>query len=85
LRGPAAEGREELGRLDDRADSAHDVGQVPRHDLVEHRHGAGVGSDQAEEHPDRGRLAGSVGAQEAVHSPDRHVEVEALYGDDPPA
>ena len=52
-------------------------GQTVPERLPEERHGPGVRADQAEQHPDRRRLARPVGTEEAVHAALRHGEVEA--------
>jgi hypothetical protein len=41
---------------------------------------AGVGAEQAEQDPDRGRLAGAVRSEEAVDRARRDVEVQAVEG-----
>ena len=41
---------------------------------------ARVGAQPAEQHPDRGRLARAVGAEEAVHLTGRDLQVEAVEG-----
>src|SRR6185436_19157490 len=47
-----------------------------------HRRAAGTGRQQRGEHVDGGRLAGAVGAEEAVDLPGRHLEVDAVDGVD---
>jgi len=42
---------------------------------------AGVGGDQAEEHPEGGGLAGPVGAEEAGHRPRLDLEAELVDGE----
>jgi hypothetical protein len=75
---PTRERREEQRRLDERPDRAHDVRQPRRHGLAEQPEVAGVGADEAEEHPDRRRLAGTVGAEEPVHPAGGDVQVQAV-------
>ena len=48
---------------------------------AEQPHRAGVRPQQAEQHPDRGRLAGAVGPQEAVHLAGADLEVQPVEGD----
>ena len=76
-----AEVGRELRGLDDRADPADHLRQVPRHRLAEQPHRAARRAGQAEEHPDRRGLAGTVGPEEAVDAAGRHRQVQALYGD----
>ena len=73
---PAGEVGGELGRLHDRADPAHHLGQGVGHRAAEQRHLAPGGRGQAEQHPDRGGLAGAVGAEEPVHLARAHREVQ---------
>ncbi|NYH51241.1 hypothetical protein HNR06_000830 [Nocardiopsis arvandica] len=47
---------------------------------AEHRGGAAVGADEAEQDPDGGGLARAVGAEEAVDLSGTHGEVEAVQG-----
>jgi hypothetical protein len=77
----AAEGREELGRLDDGANSAHHLRQLLRHVVAQDGHSARVGVDQPEQHPDGRGLARAVRPQEAMDAAQRHVEIQALNGD----
>jgi hypothetical protein len=42
---------------------------------------AGVGTQQAEQHPDRGRLSGTVRAEEPVHLTGADLEVQTVEGD----
>ena len=51
---------------------------------AEHLHVAGVRAQQAEQHPDRGGLAGAVRAEEAVHLTAFHLQVQAVEGGEPP-
>src|SRR5438874_1674786 len=41
---------------------------------------AASGSQQAEQHPDSGRFAGAIPAQECEHAAARHLEVEVIHG-----
>ena len=52
--------------------------RVPRHLVAEHLDGAGARLEQAAQHADRRRLAGAVGAEEAVDPRPRDVEVDAV-------
>ena len=40
-----------------------------------------AGFQQAAQHADGGRLSGSIGAQEAIHLPARHGQVDIVHGD----
>ena len=68
--------------LDERADAGQDA-TPPRAAWrwPEHLDLAGVGRDQAEQHPDRRRLARPVRAEEAVDRAAGHDEVDRVDGD----
>lgn len=75
------EGGEELRRLDDGPDPVDDVRQPLGHRLAEDLGRAGVGAHEAEQHPDRRRLARAVRAEEAVDAAERHGHGQAGDGD----
>jgi hypothetical protein len=81
----AGEVGEELRRLDNRPDPPDHLGQLAGHFVAEHPHRAGVGTDQAEQRPDRRRLAGSVGPEEPVHLALLDDQVQAVDGHPAPA
>ena len=62
--------------LDEVADAAEDLALARTHPPAEHLDVAGARADEAEQHADRGRLAGAVPAEEPVDlaAPDRQVE-----------
>ena len=53
-------------------------GQGRRDGLVEDPDRAGVGPDQAQQHPDRRRLARAVRPEEPVHPAERHPQVQPV-------
>src|SRR3984957_965697 len=55
--------------------------QPARHRRAEQFMGAGGGVGQAEQHPDRGGLAGAVRAEEAVDTATGHVQVHRVHGE----
>ncbi len=77
---PPAQVRVRRGALDQRADLREHRRGRARHRLAEHLGLAGGGEHQAEQHPDRRRLARAVGAEEAVDVAGAHVEVDAVDG-----
>ena len=70
--------------LDQRADLRQHPPRGPRHLLAEQLDPSRGGQDQAEQHPDRRRLAGAVGAEEAVDVALADVEVDLVHGRDRP-
>jgi hypothetical protein len=75
----SGEHRGELRRLHHRAYPRHHLGQVPRHLGPEELHRAPGGTSETEQHPDRGGLAGAVGAEEPVHAARGDGEVEVTH------
>jgi hypothetical protein len=67
--------------LDQRADPGEDLAGVLGHGPAEQRVTAGGGTDQPEQHPDRGGLARPVRPEEPVHRAPRHRQVDAVDGD----
>ena len=68
------------GQVGPQVDVARDVGEpavqlggVPPRVAAEQPGAAAVGVQQPEQHPDRGRLAGAVRAEEAVHLAAAHA------------
>jgi hypothetical protein len=55
-------------------------GRVAPRVAAQQPRGTPVGAQQAQQDPDGGGLAGSVGAEEAVHLPGAHGEVEPVQG-----
>jgi hypothetical protein len=53
-------------------------GRVAPRVTAEELHVAAVVPEEAEQHPQRGRLAGSVGPEEAVHLAGGHLQVESV-------
>ncbi len=78
---PPGAARVEVGRLEGRADGAQRVGQVAIAPTADGR-GAGAGSDQPEQHPQGGRLAGAVRSEEAGDPAGLHLEVEVVDSDE---
>ena len=72
--------RVEPARLQDRPDPAGRVGQLAVGPAGDGGRAGGRG-DQAEEHPQGGRLAGAVGAEEAHDRPGVDLEVELVDGE----
>ena len=68
--------RVERGSLHEGADAIED-GPPGRYRLAEERRDTARRPDQPEEHPDRGRLAGPVRPEEAVHAARRHAQIDA--------
>ena len=60
-----------------------DPGQAGRRTrrLPEHRDRTGRRPDQAQQHPHRGRLAGTVGSEEAVDLATVHLQVHGVHGE----
>ena len=56
------------------------LGRVAPRVAAEEPDAAAVGAQQPEQHPDRGGLAGAVGAEEAVHLARRGLQVEPVEG-----
>ena len=73
--------RIERWRLDERPDVEQAVPVGPPERLAKHLDRARVGMDQAGQQPHRGRLAGAIRAEEAVHDAGRHGQVKAVQGD----
>ncbi len=76
----AGEERVERGLLQRGADRAPDIGALA--DDVEARHAGAAGGrrQQRREHQHGRRLAGSVGAEEAIDLTGRHAQVDAVHG-----
>jgi hypothetical protein len=72
----------EAGRLQDRADLADGVGQLPIRPAVDPGRPRGRG-DQPQQHAQGGGLAGPVGAQEPDHRALVDLEAQVVDGDDP--
>ena len=49
--------------------------------VAEQPHRAGVGMGQTEQHPDEGRLSGTVGTQVAERASPGHQELDAVHRD----
>jgi hypothetical protein len=64
--------------FDQRAHPGQDGGAALRHRGAEQFDVAAIGVQQAEQHPDRGGLARPVRAEEAVHRPVGHLQVDAV-------
>ncbi len=73
-----AQVRVEARRLDEPGDALERVRAVAHGVAVEQFDDALAGRDQAERHAQRGRLAGAVGAEEAVHVAGVHVQVDVI-------
>ncbi len=73
--------RREGRPLDERADAGQHRVDVTGHVGAEHAGTARGRRDEAEEHPDRGRLARAVRPEESEHRALRHHEVEAVDGE----
>src|SRR5215204_1687030 len=71
----------EAGGLQDRADVANGIGQLPVRLAVDPGAAGGWG-DQAEQGAQGGGLAGSVGAEEPDHGALVDLEAEVVDGDD---
>src|SRR5690606_3060890 len=56
--------------------------RIARHVQAEHFHLALAGREQAAEHADGGGLAGTVRAEEAVDLRTRHIEIDAIDGNE---
>jgi hypothetical protein len=78
----AREERVEAGRLDHRAHPHQPVRRAGR--LAQHDCAAGGRAHEPEQHPQRRRLAGAVGAEEAVHLAAPHAQIEPVDCDDRP-
>src|SRR5262249_9968352 len=48
---------------------------------AEERDGSRIGKDDVEHHSDRRRLAGAIGAEQAVHRPTRYLKRQCAHGD----
>ena len=72
----AAQVRVEARRLDEAGDAVERARALGLRVAPEQPHAAGVGADEPEQHPQRRRLAGAVGAEVAVDvaGPDRQVD-----------
>ena len=78
---PGRPGRVEARRLEDGAHPHGGIGQVPVVVPVD-QHGARGRGDEAEEHPQGGRLAGPVRSEEPGDPAGESVEVEVVDGED---
>ena len=72
--------RGEARALHEGADGGEDLGQGVRHRPPEQLHAAGRRVDEAEQHPDRRRLARSVRAEEAEDAAGGHRQVHGVDG-----
>ncbi len=71
--------RRELARHAD--PTADGVGVL--HDVTtQHLGPSGIGLEHGGQHPHGGGLAGAVGTEQAEHGPFRHLEIDAVEGDD---
>src|SRR5439155_19012211 len=66
------------------SESAMQFGGVAPRVTVEEAGGARVGTQQPQEYPDRGGLAGSVGPEEAVHFAGADGQIETVERAGPP-
>ncbi len=71
----------EMRLLDDRADPRERVGAVLGNRETAQAHGARVRAGQAEQHPDRRRLAGAVVSEKAIGAAARDAQGHAVDGD----
>ena len=70
----------EGGELDEGADPPHRTDKVFARILPKDRNGSGGGTDETEDHPDRGGLARPVEAEEPEDIPLLDLEVEIVHG-----
>jgi hypothetical protein len=75
---PAGQVGVELRALDEAGDPVEDSNPGLRPAPAEHANHAGIGPDQAEQHPQEGGLAGPVGSEDAVHLAGRHAEGDVV-------
>ena len=73
--------REHRRRLHDGADAGQHGRQLLGRGTSEHGHPPSRGGDEAEQAPDRRRLARAIGAEEPEHATLRHGKVQPLDGD----
>ena len=75
----AAQRAVDHGLLKDHAADTARLKRLPGHVIAGEPRSAARGGDRGGQHPDRGRLACAVGAEQAEHLAGRYVEVDALH------